>query len=52
MARSFAVRKDPAECAWQTGDQPDRVDLPADSEALQLVTLREMVERYRDAISI
>jgi hypothetical protein len=32
--------------------QADRHDLPADPKALQLVTLSELVVRYRDTVSV
>lgn len=52
VSRSFHVLKDAETWARQTEVQADRYDLPNDSKALQRITLAELVERYRDTVSV
>jgi hypothetical protein len=52
MSKSFAVRKDATEWARQMEVRADRAELPSDPKALQRVTLGELVERYRDTVSV
>jgi integrase len=52
LSKTFTQRKDAMEWARQTEVQADRHDLPADPKALQHITLAELVERYRDTVSI
>jgi hypothetical protein len=46
------VRKDAEAWARQMEVQVDRRDLPSDPKALQRVTLGQLVERYRDTVSV
>ena len=50
--RSFHSLKDARAWARQTEVQADRRELPADPKALERVTLGQLVERYRDTVSI
>ena len=52
LSRSFHIRKDAEAWARQLEVQADRCELPSDRKALQRVTLGELVERYRDTISV
>jgi hypothetical protein len=52
ISLSFTVRKDAEAWARQMEVQVDRRDLPSDPKALQWVTLRQLVERYRDTVSV
>ena len=52
VSRSFHVRKDAEAWARQTEVQADRCELPDDPRALQHVTLGQLVERYRDTVSV
>ena len=52
ISKSFKFRKDALEWARHTERQADRHELPTDPKALQRVTLGELVERYRDTVSI
>jgi hypothetical protein len=52
ISRSFHVRKDAEAWARQMEVQADRRDLPSDPKALQGVTLGQLVERYRDNVSV
>ncbi len=52
LSKSFALHKDAMEWGRQMEVQADRHDLPADPRALQQITLGELVERYRDTVSI
>ena len=52
VSRSFHVRKDAEAWARQMEVQADRCELPDDPRALQQVTLGQLVERYRDTVSI
>jgi integrase len=52
ISRSFHIRKDAEAWARQLEVQADRCELPSDRTALQRVTLGELVERYRDTISV
>ena len=52
ISRSFNVRKDADAWARQMEVQADRRDLPSDSKSLQRVTLGQLVERYRDTVSV
>ncbi len=51
ISRSFHVFKDAEEWARHMEVLADRGDLPADPAALRSVTLGQLVERYRDAVS-
>ena len=51
-SRSFHVRKDAEAWARQMEVQADRRDLPDNSKALQRFTLGQLVERYRDTVSV
>lgn len=48
---SFALRKDALEWGRQTELQADRRELPPDAKCLESITLRQLVERYRDEIT-
>ena len=50
--RSFHSLKDARAWARQTEVQADRRELPADPKALERITLGQLVERYRDTVSI
>jgi integrase len=52
ISRSFNVRKDAEAWARQMEVQADRRDMPTDPKSLQRVTLGQLVERYRDAVSV
>jgi integrase len=52
VSRSFHIRKDAELWARQMELEADRYGLPSDPKALQRVTLRELVERYRDTVSV
>jgi hypothetical protein len=52
ISRSFNVRKDAEAWARQMEVQADRRDLPSDPKSLQRVTLGQLVERYRDTVSV
>lgn len=52
LSKTFAVRKDALEWARHTERLADRHELPTDPKALQRVTLGELVERYRDTVSV
>jgi hypothetical protein len=52
LSTTFNLRKDAMEWARQMEVQADRHDLPVDPKALQQITLGELVERYRDTVSI
>jgi integrase len=52
LSKTFTLRKDAMEWARQMEVQADRHDLPADPKVLQRITLGELVERYRDTVSI
>ena len=52
VSKSFYVRKDAEAWARHMEVQVDRRDLPSDPKVLQRVTLGELVERYRDTVSI
>jgi len=52
LSRSFHVRKDAEAWARQMEVQADRSELPTDRKALQRFTLGELVERYRDTVSV
>lgn len=52
ISRSFNVRKDADAWARQMEVQADRRDLPSDPKSLQRVTLGQLVERYRDMVSV
>lgn len=51
ISKSFHIRADAVAWARQMEVQADRGDLPPDPKALQRITLRELVERYRDTVS-
>jgi hypothetical protein len=55
ISRSFSakpLRKDAEAWARQMEVQADRRDLPSDPKSLQRVTLGQLVERYRDTVSV
>ena len=52
VSRTFHVRKDADAWARQMEVQADRCELPDDPRALQQVTLGQLVERYRDTVSV
>jgi integrase len=52
LSRSFHVFKDAEAWARQTEVQADRSELPTDPKVLRRVTLGELVERYRDTVSV
>jgi hypothetical protein len=52
VSRSFHVRKDAEAWARQMEVEVDRHDLPRDLKALKRVTLGQLVERYRDTVSV
>jgi hypothetical protein len=52
ISRSFTVRRDAEAWARQMEVQVDRRDLPSDPKTLQRVTLGQLVERYRDTVSV
>src|SRR5262249_4744436 len=52
ISRSFNVRKDAEAWARQMEVQADRRDLPSDPKSLQRLTLGQLVERYRDPVSV
>ncbi len=52
ISRSFHVRKDAEVWARQMEVQADRRDLPGDPKTLQRMTLGQLVERYRDTVSV
>jgi integrase len=52
VSRSFHVRQDAQAWARLMEVRADRRDLPDDPKALQRVTLGELVERYRDTVTI
>ena len=52
VSRSFHVRKDAEAWARQMEVQADRCELPDDPRALHQMTLGQLVERYRDTVSI
>lgn len=52
ISRSFHLKRDAEEWARQTELQADRRELSQDPKALERITLRELVERYRDTVCI
>lgn len=52
ISRSFLQRKDAEQWARQMELLADRHELPDDPSALKRVTLGELVERYRDSITV
>jgi integrase len=52
ISKSFTLRKDALEWARHIERQADRHELPTDPKVLQRVTLGELVERYRDTVSV
>lgn len=52
VSRSFHVLRDAQTWARQVELQADRTELPSDPKALQRVTLGELVERYRNTVSV
>lgn len=52
ISRSFITRKDAEAWGRLMEVQADRRDLPADPKALERVTLAELVERYRDSVTV
>jgi integrase len=52
VSRSFLNLKDAQAWARHMEVQADRRDLPADPKVLQRITLGELVERYRDTVSV
>jgi len=52
VTKPFRVRKDAEVWARQTEVQADRSELPSNTKILQRLTLGQLVERYRDTVSI
>jgi integrase len=52
VTRSFLVRKDAEAWARQTEVQADRSELPNNLKVLHRITLGQLVERYRDTVSV
>ncbi len=52
FSQSFHTYKDAEEWARYMEVQADRRDLPADLGALKRITLKHLVERYRDTVSV
>jgi hypothetical protein len=52
ISRSFHVHKDAEAWARQTEVQADRSELPNDPKILHRITLGQLVERYRDTVSV
>jgi integrase len=52
VSRSFLVLKHAEAWARQMEVRADRCELPSDPRALQEVTLGQLVERYRDTVSV
>jgi integrase len=52
ISRSFHMRKDAEAWGRQMEVQADRRELPRDPKALQRLTLGQLVERYRDTVSV
>jgi hypothetical protein len=52
FSRSFYVLKDAEAWARQAEVQADRRELPSDPKVLHRITLGELVERYRDTVSV
>jgi hypothetical protein len=52
VTRSFLVRKDVEAWARQTEVQADRSELPNNLKVLHRITLGQLVERYRDTVSV
>jgi len=52
IAKSFHLLKDAEIWARQMEVQADRCELPPDPQVLQQITLGQLVERYRDTVSV
>jgi len=52
LSKSFHLLRDAQAWARHKENEADRHELPADPRALERVTLGELVQRYRDTISI
>ena len=52
ISQSFHTYKDAEEWARYMEVQADRKDLPADIGVLKRLTLKDLIERYRDTISV
>lgn len=52
ISRSFHIRKDAEAWARQAEVQADRSELPDDPKVLHRTTLGQLVERYRDTVSV
>ena len=52
VSRTFHNRKDAGVWARQMELRADRSELPSDAKLLQRITLGQLVERYRDTVSI
>ena len=52
ISRSFHFRKDAEAWARQSEVQADRSELPNDPKILHRITLGQLVERYRDTVSV
>jgi integrase len=52
ISKSFIMRKDAEAWARYLEVQADRADLPTDRRVLQRVTLGELVQRYRNTVSV
>ena len=52
ISRSFHIRRDAELWSRQMESEADRCELPKDPRTLQRVTLGELVERYRDTVTL
>jgi hypothetical protein len=52
LSRSFGIRKDADAWARQMEVQADRRELPSDPKTLNGITVGQLVERYRETVSI
>ena len=52
VSRSFYVRRDAKAWARQMEVRADRSDLPCNPKVLHRITLGQLVERYRDTVSV
>jgi len=51
-SKSFSSKRDATVWARQVEAQADRREFPADGKSLQLVTLAQLIGRYRDEVSV
>ena len=52
LTKTFTLRKDALERARLMEVEADRRDLPEDAKVLQTITLRDLVRRYRDEVTV